>query len=253
MIHLSNTFYGFLLTILAGAATMIGTILIFIKFKNQDRIIQFSLSFAAGVMITVSFTDLIPESFSMLSKVFYMFPAILFCAIFFAVGILFSMLIDKFLPTDFSQNSSLYRIGIFSMLAIILHNIPEGIATFMATHDNLTLGLSLATAIALHNIPEGISISIPIYYGTKSRGKSIFYTFVSAISEPFGALLAFLFLSPFINDFVLGILFSMIAGIMVHIASYELIPAGFQYDDKFRSIVAFLIGAILMILNHFCF
>lgn len=250
---MSNIIYGFLLTFLAGSATMLGTLFIFMKFKNHDRIINIALSFAAGVMITVSLTDLIPEGMILLSTKLLMFPAINICAIFFVLGIIFSMLIDKFLPTELETNGNLYRIGIFSMLAIILHNIPEGIATFMATHDNLTLGISLATAIALHNIPEGVSISIPIYYATNSKKKSLLYTFISAISEPFGALLAFLFLSPFINDFILGILFSMIAGIMVHIAVYELIPGAFKYKQYKLTIISFTIGAFLMIINHICF
>lgn len=249
---MSPTIYGFILTIIAGAATMLGVIFIFIKFKNQDKIINSALSFAGGVMITVSITDLIPEGITMLANQFYQIPTILICAIFVVVGILFSMFIDACLPTNLDcGNNGLYRIGIFSMLAIILHNIPEGIATFIATHDNVTLGLSLATAIALHNIPEGISISIPIYYGTKSKKKSLFYTFISSISEPFGALLAFLFLSPYINDFMLGVLFSIIAGIMIHIASYELIPGALKYKDKKQSLIFIILGSIVMIINHF--
>ena len=88
------------------------------------------------------------------------------------------------------------------MIAIILHNLPEGIATFVATSSDVKLGLSLAIAIAMHNIPEGISISVPIYYSTGSKKRAIFYTLVSALSEPLGALLAFIFLKNFINDTV---------------------------------------------------
>lgn len=249
---MNPTIYGFILTTLAGAATMLGVVFIFIKFKKQDKIINAALSFAGGVMITVSITDLIPESLSMLGKQFYPIPTILICAIFVVIGILFSIFIDACLPTNLNyDNSGLYRIGIFSMLAIILHNIPEGIATFIATNDNLSLGLSLATAIALHNIPEGISISIPIYYGTKSKKKSLIYTFISSVSEPFGALLAFLFLRPYISDFMLGVLFAMIAGIMVHIASYELIPEALKYKNNKVSMLFFMLGSIVMIINHF--
>ena len=110
------------------------------------------------------------------------------------------------------------------MLAIIMHNIPEGIATFIATNTNISLGISLTIAIALHNIPEGISIAVPIYYSTKSRRKALLYTLISGLSEPLGALLAFLFLKPLMYNFVMGILMSMIAGIMTHIAFYELLP-----------------------------
>lgn len=250
---MSNTTYGFLLTTLAGFSTMLGTFLIFMKWENKDKIINASLSFAAGVMITVSLTDLIPEGITLLKTNFFVIPTILLALIFVVLGIIISMTIDELLPTNQQSNNKLYHIGIFSMLAIILHNIPEGIATFMASNNNATLGLSLAIAIALHNIPEGISISIPIYYGTHSKKKSLLYTFISSISEPFGALLAFLFLSPFINNFMMGVLFSMIAGIMLHIAFYELIPGALQYRDKLVSVIAFICGAIMMILSHFIF
>ena len=96
------------------------------------------------------------------------------------------------MPTTNKEN--LYRVGIISMLAIILHNIPEGIATFISTTKDTSLGISLATSIAFHNIPEGISISIPIYYSTKSKTKAILYTFISALSEQIGAILTYLFL-----------------------------------------------------------
>ena len=250
---MSNTFYGFLLTSIAGFSTMLGTIFIFFKLKNRDNMINVALSFASGVMITVSLTDLIPEGINMIGKTFVSFPTFIIVLIFMVIGIIISMTIDTLLPTEIHEAESrgLYRIGIFSMLAIILHNIPEGIATFMATHDNLTLGFSLATAIALHNIPEGISISIPIYYSTKSKKKALCYTFISSISEPFGALLAFLFLSPFITDFILGTLFSMIAGIMLYIAFYELIPEAIKYKNKKLSILLFLTGMLIMIVNHF--
>ena len=172
---------------------MLGSIFIFNK-KNENIIIA-ALAFASGVMSTVSITDLMPESYNLLINIFPKFPAIIYMLIFVVSGILFSMFIDKYIPTD----NSLYRVGVFAMLAIIIHNIPEGIATFMATNTNIMLGISLTIAIALHNIPEGISISIPIYYATNSKFKAIFYTFISAISEPFGALLTYLFLSNYIN------------------------------------------------------
>lgn len=248
---MNNVLYGFILTIFAGLSTMLGTILVFFKSKN-DKIIIKSLSFAAGVMITVSITDLIPESFFLLINIFPLFPAIMYILIFMVVGIIVSMLIDKYLPDNYSNNN-LYRIGIISMLAIILHNIPEGIATFMASNADSKLGLSLAIAIALHNIPEGISISIPIYYATKSRGKALLYTFISGISEPFGALITYLFLKPFVSDKIMGFLFSMIAGIMIQIAMYELIPAAKKYNDKKKTIIWILIGCSFMFISHFIF
>ena len=244
---MDNISFAFILTILAGLSTMIGSIFIFNE-KNENIIIA-SLAFASGVMFTVSITDLIPEAYNLLINIFPKFPAVLYLLIFVVSGILFSMFIDKYIPTD----NNLYRVGLFAMLAIIIHNIPEGIATFMATNTNIMLGISLTVAIALHNIPEGISISIPIYYATNSKFKAIFYTFISAISEPFGALLTYLFLSNYINDRIMGFLFGIIAGIMIHISMYELLPTSKNYNKLSITYLFFILGVILMLINHFVF
>ena len=135
------------------------------------------------------------------------------------------------------------------MLAIILHNIPEGIATFLTANKDISLGLSLAIAITLHNIPEGISIAIPIYYATKNKSKSLLYTFISALSEPFGALLAFIFLKNIITDNIMGYLLSFIAGIMIHISLCELLPNSLKYKKKKYTYFFFILGIIFMLLR----
>lgn len=253
---MSTTVYSFLISGLAGLSTIIGCLFLLLK-KQDNRILIGSLGFAAGVMFCVSLTDLIPSSFMMLHEIYFLIPAILFCALFFAIGVVFSMLIDKYLPDDQTVvnkgSKKLYRVGIIAMLAIILHNVPEGIATFMTSSANLSLGLTLAIAIALHNIPEGISISVPIYYATGSKLKAFFYTLVSGLSEPFGAVIAYLFLSPFINDFIMGLLLALIAGIMSHISFYELLPTSLSYKNKKLTWLCFSIGAIVMLLNHILF
>ena len=228
---------------------MLGIIPIFIKIKNKDKVIASSLAFALGVMLSVSITDLIPESIHMLKNYFNGQIVILLSFIFMLIGIITSSLIDKYLPTINYQN--LYRVGIISMLAIILHNIPEGIATFISTTKDTSLGISLATSIALHNIPEGISISIPIYYSTKSKFKALFYTFISALSEPIGAILTYLFLLPLITDTLLGLLFSFIAGIMLQISLMELLKESLNYNYKQQTKLFFLIGIIFMLLKIF--
>lgn len=250
MINLSNTTLAFLLTIAAGLSTMIGCIPIFFRKISPNKIIPAALAFASGVMITVSITDLLPESyqeFSLLSTI----PRLLLIAIFFVVGVIFSMLIDKYFPDQIEETNKkgLYRIGAITMIAIILHNIPEGIATFMVTSSDTRLGISLALAIALHNIPEGISISIPIYYATKNKKRALLYTFISGISEPFGALLTYLFLRNFITSTVMGCLFAIIAGIMTHIACYELLPTAKKYKKRKILLAFFLLGSFVMIIN----
>lgn len=248
---MSITLYSFLLTFIAGFSTMIGTILIFFKEKT-NRVVVASLSFASGVMLTVSILDLIPEAITLLS--YKSIIEILIITVFMVLGALLTRKIDKCMPeVDNNSKKGLYRVGIITMFAIIMHNIPEGIATFMTTSTNLSLGLSLTIAIALHNIPEGISIAVPIYYSTGNRKKAMFYTLVSAISEPFGALLAFLFLKPFMNNLVMGLLMAVIAGIMSYISFFELLPKSLSYKNKSLSYIFFVIGIIFMAINHFLF
>ena len=249
---MNNIYLGFLLTSLAGASTMIGVILIFIKKKNINKIILSSLAFAAGVMICTSITDLIPESLILLKTNLSGNISILICILSIILGIIISMLIDYYLPDNklkIDKNKSLYKVGIISMVAIILHNVPEGIATFMATNNSIKLGISLTLAIAMHNIPEGISISVPIYYSTGNKLKAILYTFISAISEPIGALLAFIFFKNIINDIILGILFSVIAGIMMQISICELLPESKKYHNTKYLITFFILGIIFMLLK----
>ena len=251
---MNNTSFAFILTILAGLSTMIGVIVIFIKKKNHDKIVLSALSFAAGVMITVSITDLVPESISLLRDNLSTVSTILLSVLGILLGVVISMIIDYYLPDkpiSGTKDKSLFKVGIISMIAIILHNVPEGIATFVATNSNVNLGISLAIAIAMHNIPEGISISVPIYYSTGSKKKAILYTFISAMSEPFGALITFLFLKNIMNDLILGILFSVIAGIMLQISFCELLPTARKYNDKKYLFVFFGLGMLFMLFKFF--
>jgi len=250
---MNNIEYSFFITTFAGLSTMIGALLIFFKFKNTFNVVSSSLAFAAGVMITVSITDLIPSSLIGFLDIYYVFPAILMTLIFIVMGIVISTLINKYIPDIKSNeinNKGLFKVGVISMIAIILHNVPEGIATFMTSAKDISLGLSLAIAITLHNIPEGISIAVPIYYSTKSKFKALLYTFVSGMSELLGAVISYLFLSPFMNNFIMSILLSIIAGIMTSISMYELIPASLRYNDTKRTIKYFLIGSLFMMMCH---
>ena len=244
---MNNINIAFLLTIIAGLSTLIGTLPIFLKLKHENNIICASLAFASGVMLCVSITDLIPESLTMLKHNLSAFITIILSFLFTIIGIIFSSLISKNIPE--TTNNNLYKVGIISMLAIIIHNVPEGIATFISTTKSINLGLSLTLAIAIHNIPEGISISVPIYYATKSKFKAFSYTLVSALSEPLGALLTYLFLSPFINDNILGLLFSLIAGIMIQISLTELLPTSLKYNQSKITRNFFIIGIIFMLIK----
>lgn len=246
---MSNIAIAFILTFIAGISTMLGSLLILLKDK-RGVVLKYSLSFAAGVMLCVSIIDLIPESLELLIKSSENKPFILTFS-FIIIGMLLSSIIDKFIPENHEkQNNKLFKVGIFSMIAIILHNIPEGVATFLSSATNIKLGITLTIAIALHNIPEGISISVPIFKATKSRKKAFIYTFISGMSEPFGAILAYLFLAPIINDTIMGLLLALIAGIMIHISEVKLLPTALKYKEKSKTICFFIIGILFMYISH---
>lgn len=248
---MSGNMYAFLLSTIAGIATLIGYLFIFIK-KDREVVISKALGFASGVMITVSLTDLIPNSLDLIIKKYSFIYTLFLVLTGFLIGVIISSIIDKNVEKKSKNGLKLYKLGIITMLVIIMHNIPEGIATFITTTNNIKLGIVLTIAIALHNIPEGISISIPIYYSTNSKLKAFIYTLISGISEPIGAIISYLFLSKFINNTILGIIYSIIAGMMVNISINELYKESINYNKR-NTIIYFIIGSFIMILNHLLF
>lgn len=248
---MTSTKYAFLLSSLAGISTLIGFLLIFIK-SNKENVISKSLGFATGVMATVSITDLIPNSLKLILSKHSIILTYIFIIMGFLIGIMLSGIVSQKVEKRAKNGIKLYKLGIITMFVIIMHNIPEGIVTFITSTNNLKLGIALTIAIAFHNIPEGISISIPIYYSTGSKLKSFIYTFISSISEPLGALIAYLFFSRLINNTILGIIYSIIAGMMVNIAINELYKEATKYNKK-NTIIYIIIGCIIMILNHLLF
>lgn len=234
----------FIITLVAGLSTLIGSLFIFIfKNKNKDKIILSTLSFASSVMILISFTDLIPESYNSFINYVNPYISILHIVLFIYIGLILSLLIDRYVKEN---DNKLYRVGVISMIAIILHNIPEGMATFIASNTDIKLGIKLAISITLHNIPEGISIAIPIYYSTDSKFKAILYTLLAGISELLGAIIVFLFLRPFINNYLLAILFSLIAGIMMYISTIDLLITSISYNNKKLTFIYFILGVIFI-------
>lgn len=240
---MNNITFAFLITTIAGLSTLIGIIPIYLKIKNTNKLICISLAFASGVMASISIFSLTPESYELLRENLRIAPSIILMIIFFLIGILLTSFFDKIFQ---KLENKLYKIGIINTLALMIHNIPEGILTFSTTTSNISLGITLAISIMCHNIPEGISISVPIYYSTKSKKKVWFYTIISGFSEVLGAILTYLFLYSFINNQFIGIILSLTTGIMIYISIFELLPNSLEYKEKKTTIVAFIIGFIFM-------
>lgn len=238
---------AFSLTLFAGLATSIGSAIAFFSRTTNTLFLSLAMAFSAGVMIYVSFIEIFPKSHEALlaagggETISY----IVTTAAFFW-GILFTAALDKAVPTFENPHEphkieemddparqaefqKLYHIGLFAALAIALHNFPEGIATFIVALEDPALGFSVALAIAAHNIPEGIAVSIPIYFATNSRKRAFFFSSLSGLAEPLGALLAMLILMPFLNDFLFGVLFAFVGGIMVFVSFDQILPTAHKY------------------------
>jgi zinc transporter, ZIP family len=252
-----NILLASLLTLFAGLATGIGGLFAFTKLAKKPTFFASSLGFSAGVMIYVSFMEIMPKGYAALLDNFTAKESSWLSVGGFFVGILFIMAIDFLIPKaqnpheikEPNHDHGLLRMGLFSAFAIALHNFPEGMATFFAALENVRLGVGIAIAIALHNIPEGIAIALPIYQATKSRAKGFTYALLSGLAEPVGALIGFLLFSTLLPTAVFGMVFPFVAGIMVYISLDELLPTAEKYGKHHLSMLGLIAGMALMALS----
>ena len=234
---------------------MLGALVIYFKFKehNINKFITFSLSFSLAIMIGISITDLMPDSTYILLLEYGIGKGIVYSFIAFIIGIILITYLNKLISKAELNKNDLYKLGILNMLALILHNFPEGIATFMSSYKDMSLGIKLAIAIAFHNIPEGISIAVPIYYATKSKKDALFKTFLSGIAEPIGALIAYVFLSKYITNALISIILLLVGGIMITLAIEVILPKAKKYNLNKYLYLGIIVGFILILFNYFVF
>jgi len=255
---------AFGLTLLAGLSTGIGSTIAFLAKTTNTKFLSVSLGFSAGVMIYVSFMEILPKSIETMTPDLGTTAAQSMGVLAFFVGMIVIAIIDKMVPSfenpheirfvedmeeERFKKRKLYRMGLMSALAIGIHNFPEGLATFIVAYKDITLGLPIAIAIAIHNIPEGIAVSVPIYYATGSRKKAFKHSFLSGLAEPLGALFGFLILIPFMNDILFGFIFASVAGIMIFISIDELLPAAREYDQPHLSLYGLMAGMAVMAIS----
>ncbi len=255
----ANYKIALLLAFLAGLATVAGGLLTFVIKKTNIRALSVGLGFSAGVMIFLSFTEILQNSNIMLIKYFPNHSQWLVFAGF-ALGIIIAILIDFFIPDHIDEDlfckqerclhqHRIRRAGLLTAVAISVHNFPEGLATFFVTTQNLALGFSVAAAIAIHNIPEGIAVALPIYHATGKKRLAILYTFLSGISEPIGALLGLFALHYFLPQAAVGFLFASVAGIMVYISFDTLLPLSKEYGSGHYSVLGIISGIFVIWLS----
>lgn len=275
-ISLSQFMPAFFLTLLAGLSTGVGALIAFFSKNKTHTFLSIGLGFSAGVMMYVSFVEILAKSKTSLSLLFNDVilgeSVAVFC---FFAGIGFSAFIDRLIPEDVNphelksdhqlsvlkeghqhsliSDSTLKRTGIFTALAIGIHNFPEGFATFIASLTDMSIGVSIAFAIAIHNIPEGMAVSLPIYYATGNRKSAFWYAFLSGLTEPIGAIIGFFILLPLMGSATLGITFGVVAGIMVYISFDELLPSARLYGNAHTTILGVVMGMLLMAMSLIMF
>lgn len=264
-----KTLFAFGLTLFAGLSTGIGSFIGLLSKKFNPKFLAVSLGFSAGVMIYVSLVEIFVKARQSLALGLGEKNGYIFTVVSFFTGIFLIALIDKLIPefkNPHEQNlenrieksseiekTKLMRMGVFSALAIAIHNFPEGLATFMGGLANPTMGVSIAVAIAIHNIPEGLAVSAPIFFATKSRKKAFILSFLSGLAEPVGALIGYFILRSIFNDTVFGVVFAAVAGIMVYISLDELLPTAEEYGEHHLAIGGLIGGMLVMAVSLLLF
>jgi len=274
--ELGSFWIAFGLTLFAGLATGIGSVIAFMAKQTNHRFLSISTGFSAGVMLYVSFVEIFQKGAISLTQAYGPVQGVWLNVGFFFLGILVVGLIDNFIPekenpheqpspsalaplhsghpkTPQMSKEKLLRMGLFTAFAIGLHNFPEGLATFLAALENPAVGVAIAIAIALHNIPEGISVSVPLFYATGSRAKAFTYSFLSGLAEPVGAVIAYFglrwIMGGEIPSQVMGACFAAVAGIMVYISLDELLPTSRAYGKGHDSLLGLVAGMGVMALS----
>lgn len=274
-----NVLFAFALTLFAGLSTGIGSAIALFAKRTNMKFLSISLGFSAGVMIYVSLVEILQKANEHLVDSLGEVKGAWIALISFFGGILLIAVIDKLIPSEENPHEiklveeletgreefesehqelnsekkvakhKLMRMGMFTALAIAIHNFPEGIATFIAGLQDPTIAIPIAIAIAIHNIPEGIAVSAPIYYATGDKKKAFKYSFISGLAEPVGAIIGYVLLSPFLNDTLFGVVFGIVAGIMVFISIDELLPAAREYGEHHLSIYGLIAGMFIMAIS----
>ncbi|HAM35403.1 MAG TPA: zinc transporter ZupT [Elusimicrobia bacterium] len=259
---MQGAWFAFILTLLAGLSTGIGSLIAFFARRTNKTLLAVSLGFSAGVMIYISLVDMLAEARLDLLGQYGQPGEWLALGAFFA-GIGLTALVDLLVPevenphhawrveemesaAEAARARKLLRTGMVTAMVLALHNFPEGIATFVAGLMEPATGVAIAMAIAIHNIPEGISVSVPIFYATGSRRKALLYSCLSGLCEPLGAAAGYVFLLRFVSPGIFGVVFAMVAGTMIFIAFDELLPAAHEHGEHHHAIGGLIGGMAVM-------
>ncbi len=270
----ANVFYSFLLTLFVGLTMGFGSLFSFLLKDENKKFLSFSLSFSAGIMIYISFMEILPEGIHMIEGTFNGNRGHIMGLTAFFGGMVFTALLEKLVHSmgghhhhDIDEDHAhlkekhnhdmdkghLEKLGIMTAVSIAIHNLPEGLVIFTTGLKDITLAIPLSIAVILHNIPLSIAISVPIYYASKSKKKAFLYASLVGLCQPLGAILGYMILSNFFNDMIFGLLFCIISGIMIFVSLDELLPTSQQYEDHHFSVYGTIFGMIVMAISLMLF
>lgn len=257
--------FAFILTTIAGLSTGIGSLIALLAKRTNTNFLSLSLGFSAGIMIFVSFMEMMPEALDNLTGIYGEKQGTLYLILAFFGGIAVINMIDFLIPESINpheiqgvedmndKTQHMKRTGIVVALSVAIHNFPEGIATFTSALTSLDIAIPITAAIALHNIPEGIAVAVPIYHATGNKKKAFWYSFLSGLSEPAGALIAYLFLMNHWTPAINGVVLAAVSGIMVFISLDELLPSAERYGKHHLSIIGVVSGMFIMAISLYLF
>ncbi|MFK5634437.1 MULTISPECIES: zinc transporter ZupT [unclassified Ornithinimicrobium] len=258
---------AFVVALLAGLSTVVGGWLGTRSGLLRRDVLAASLAFAAGLMIAISVIEIAPAALRAMGDVLGQDAARAWVGGALLLGALTVLAIDKVIPHDLNpaeieggeqlerismgeKDAQLLRSGVLLAAVVALHNLPEGLATFVATLEQPKGGITLAVAIAIHNVPEGVAVAAPIYAATRSRTHAMVWATVSGLAEPFGAVVGYLVLRALLPEEWLVLSLALVAGMMLAVSFMELLPAARRYQTHYsQSLVGFFLGAVVMVLS----
>lgn len=257
---MDNVGLAFGMTVIAGLCTGIGSLIAFVSKSTNRVFLSISLGFSAGVMLYVSMIEIfVKAEESLIVELGEKNGAIITVVAFFG-GIILMILLERIVPiADVSEvalgekDERLMRMGVFTAVAIGIHNFPEGLATFVAAMQEPEIAIPIVVAIAMHNIPEGIAVSVPVYHATGSKKRALLYSALSGLTEPIGAMIGWILLMPIMNDMVYGIIFAGVAGLMVYISLEELLPCARAYGKQQHVMYGMVVGMLVMAISLLLF
>ena len=241
-----------LCTVIAGVFILVGAIIAFITKKNE-KFVQFSISMALGVMVMLVCVELLPESQELIGSYVNNYLKGLLIIVFVILGIVMLKVLDMFIPDHEikeSKSENLYHIGVVSSVALILHNLIEGMAIYSSAETSLDMGLMITLGVGLHNIPMGMVIATTLSSSDNSKSKNILTVLLIALSTLIGGIIM-MFLSKYITDLLLGILLCLTLGMLIYIIVFELLGEIIESKDKKTSLMGVIFGIIVFLFSFF--